>query len=208
MAFIPSPGVVQAEIRGTIGESNVENVLYFQTTAPPVTLAAMDNLGQNLDQFWYNRMQSLLPTGYAFREIYLTDQTSATGPAVTVANGVWNGTRPTTQGMMPNNATITISFRTAGRGRSQRGRNYVCGLSRNDVTANTVNQTLLTAIEDAYSELLVGGAFAVAPWLWVVLSRRTNNADRPQGLATTIQRVVVVDAIIDSQRRRLPGRGN
>jgi hypothetical protein len=208
MAFIPSPGIVQVEIRGTLGESNVENTLYFFSTSPPVTLNAIENLTGDVAAWWSLVMRDLLPTGYTYRETYAVDLSSETGPTWTEAGSTWAGERITTAGMMPNNATIAISFRTAQRGRSHRGRNYVCGLSRNDVTGNMVSATLQAALVDAYSQILPGAPYAPAGWLWVVLSRRSNNAWRPQGLSTTIQRVVIVDGIIDTQRRRLPGRGN
>jgi hypothetical protein len=208
MPFIPAPNVAQVEVRGTIGESNVENVLYFLNTTPPVTLAEIESLANDIDQFWYNRMQALLPSGYSYRETYAMDLSNETGPTYTATNGVWQGTRLTTGGMMPNNATIAVSFRTAQRGRSHRGRNYVTGLSRNDVTGNIVSQALQTLLVEEYNSLRAGEPNSPTGWIWVVLSRRANNAWRAQGLTTTIQRVVIVDGIIDTQRRRLPGRGN
>ena len=44
------------------------------------------------------------------------------------------------------------------------------------------------------------------PWSMVVVSRYENNAPRAEGIATLVDRLSS-DGVIDSQRRRLPGRG-
>jgi len=42
---------------------------------------------------------------------------------------------------------------------------------------------------------------------WVVVSRFHDNAPRTAGVVSFINAATVVDATVDSQRRRLPGRG-
>jgi len=208
MAFIPSPNIAQAELRGLVDSQRVENTLYFAKIAPPITPTDVDELSDVLDLWWRVGMLPCLPTGYGYRETYVMDLTSATSSTSTTApaSPVF-GTRPTALGMMPNSSTLSVSFRTASRGRSHRGRNYVAALSRNDVTGNEVGASLQAALIAAYEQLLPGGGI-LSSWLWVVLSRYANNAPRPQGLSTTITSVMIVDNIIDSQSRRLPGRGN
>jgi len=65
----------------------------------------------------------------------------------------------------------------------------------------------------AYSQLLVGGAALPVGWEWVVVSRYSGtdvNDDpvpRVTGIATLVSNVLFTNNTVDSQRRRLPGRG-
>lgn len=207
MVYIPCPNVTQVEVRGSLDSQPVENVLYFLKKAPPVVPSDVNALAIRVGQWWIAEALPWLPTNYVFREIYATDLSTAVSSASTVPGNNNAGTRPSGAGVMPNSNTICISFRTASRGRSARGRNYWPGLSRSDVTGNTVSVFLQEGVVAVYEALLALVADDTIPWYWVVLSRYSNNAPRPQGLSNIITNVLIVDATIDSQRRRLPGRG-
>jgi hypothetical protein len=77
--------------------------------------------------------------------------------------------------------------------------------------ANQIDSATAAAFVDAYSLLLDFGQDIGASW--VVVSRFSGvdaNGDpipRAAGVTTPITSVLVVDNIVDSQRRRLPGRG-
>lgn len=208
MAFIPCPNVIQVEVRGLVDAQRVENVLYFLTDSPPVSPSDVELVAGVIDFWWRDSMIPCLPSAYVYRETYAMDLSSETGPTWTEAQaGPVPGTRPAPGGVLPNSATLAVSFRTAQRGRSHRGRNYVALLARNDVVGNEVVTNLQSALVSAYEELLPGGGM-FSNFLWVVLSRYGNGAPRPQGLTTTITSVIIVDNIVDSQKRRLPARGN
>lgn len=106
----------------------------------------------------------------------------------------------------PNNVTLAISFRSGMTGRSFRGRNFIPGLPGSSISNNRVSATLANALAGAY-EILMGEDSVATGFTWGVISRRTGGAQRPSGIVTPITQVVVVDTIVDSQRRRLPGRG-
>lgn len=106
----------------------------------------------------------------------------------------------------PNNVTLAVSFRSGVTGRSFRGRNYVPGLPGSAISNNRVSATLANNIAGAY-EILMGTDAVATGFTWGVISRRTNNAPRVAGIVTPITQVVIVDTVVDSQRRRLPGRG-
>lgn len=207
MVFIPAPNVAQVEVRGTLDSQPVENTLYFLKKAPPITQASLQQLAQAVLDWWDASALPWLPVNYVFREVYATDQSSATGPASTVTSVGQSGSRNPASGVLPNSNTLCISFRTAGRGRSSRGRNYWAGLTRGDVTGNQASAILQGGLRDVYLDLRDLTINDIIPWYWVVLSRYHNKAPRPQGLTNTITEVLIVDGTIDSQRRRLPGRG-
>lgn len=149
-------------------------------------------------------MKPIQSNSVVFREVYVTDLTTAVSPTVadTSSAGIVGGT--STSSGMPGNVTICTSFRTAGRGRSARGRNYFIGLVESVVTGNAATTTLTTALVEAYEALLLSPE---PGFTWVVLSRFAEGAPRVTALAQTVTSVVLVDSNVDSQRRRLEGRG-
>ena len=92
-------------------------------------------------------------------------------------------------------------------GRSFRGRNYVVGVPQDQVVdINHVQSSYAAAWIDTYSELLEG-TFEEGQQ-WVIVSRFEDGSPRETGIASEVLTVTVVDDVIDSQRRRLPGRGS
>lgn len=202
MAFIPAARVAQCEVRFQVDGQNVENTLYFQNagTVDATNLLALATYLDGWYDIWVKPLQN---QSVVFREVYCVDLTTQTGPTATSAiNAGDTGGNVAPSG--PNNVTIAISFRTAGRGRSTRGRNFWIGLSETDYTLNTVDGGTLAAIIEAYDELRTNPP---TDWTWGVLSRYFNNAPRASGLFQPITAVIATDDTVDSQRKRLPGRG-
>ena len=105
---------------------------------------------------------------------------------------------------MPNATTIAVKKNTGRAGRSYRGRVYHVGLTEIQVQDNRITPTATAAINTAYSTLIT--RYTAINCEWVVASTQNNNVPRVVGVATPIVGVSV-DPVIDSQRRRLPGRG-
>jgi hypothetical protein len=137
--------------------------------------------------------------------------TTATGPQVSLAADVTDvGT--STPNIYALGSTFVVSFRTDLRGRSFRGRNYVIGLTEDMVDGNSLEAGVSEPWRLAYAHL--GTLVADIDWTWVVVSRFSGVSGSPPeptprvaGVTTPITSVVVVDQFIDSQRRRLSGRG-
>lgn len=205
MAFIPAVNCAQVEIRATYFGQQVENTLYFENEAS-FTTADMIALGEAVSDWWVDEVLTAgLSNQVALREVYVTNLTTVSSPTTTVllnTGAVGSNSSPG----LPGNVSIVISFRTEQRGRSSRGRNYLFGLTESLVAGNQVDVGSLETFRTGYVSLI--GAILPAGWTWVVLSRYTNNAPRVTGLMIPITAVVVVDNNVDSQRRRLTGRGN
>lgn len=203
MTFIATPGVVKAEMRYRLDLQQVENVLWFksQTTVDLTTMAA---LGAALDTWWHTYCRPRQTTETELREIYLTDQASSVAPVLSVSPTV-----PTSgavsEDTLPNNCALTVSFKTAGRGRSARGRNYFLGIPETVVDSSQVQNVYASFILGAYQGLLAD--IPASGWDWVVVSHQFNKVPRSTGLAQPVTSVALTDLVIDSQRRRLPGRG-
>lgn len=108
---------------------------------------------------------------------------------------------------LPNNVAYSVSKFTGLRGRSFRGRLFLPGIPENvRETPSTVTAAYRSNIATAFDGLLAHMISEGFPP--VVVSRFTDNAPRTTGLATPVIQLAPVDSVLDSQRRRLPGRGS
>lgn len=204
MAFVPAPQTIQAEMRFLWSTQRVENVLYFQGSGG-VTTTLMQTLGNNLIGWWNTNRKPTASTQLQLVEVYLTDLTTETSPTVSVVTGLPSAGANAAESM-PFNVSLCMSFRTNGRGRASRGRNYLLGLTEGDTVGNTVASTFTSPALTAYNALIGAGTFT--PGLqWCVVSRQFHGVDRATALVQPITSVLFVDTVVDSQRRRLPGRG-
>jgi len=210
MPFVPVANTALAEIRMIADLQEVENTLYFEK-ATALTEGDLNDLGDALITWWEDNMAPNIWAGVTVSEVVCTDLSSASSLQVSRVPAA-----PLTGALsvpgLPTSVSLTISFRTALRGRSFRGRNYIVGLTEGQTTgANTVDSSLSDAFVTAYEQLLtLAGDLGLQ---WVVVSRFSGvDADekpipRAAGVTTPITTVLVVDNVVDSQRRRLPGRG-
>lgn len=204
MAFIPVPNTCEAQVRMSLDSQFIENTLYFYK-ATGLDTTAMTALGNQLLLWWTTEYSVPLSVSLTLREIYLSDLSSQNGPTVTIPAPAPAPTGGVGADALPNNVAACISFRTAHRGRSYRGRNYVPALPDTQVVLNEMNPGLQADLVDAYNGLFARATTAGVTW--VVVSRYENKAPRAAGNPEPITSVVLVDPIVDSQRRRLPGRG-
>jgi hypothetical protein len=204
MPFIPVDNVIEAELRMRLDGQRIENTLYFYKVTGwsaadvPVVFNAL--------LVWWNTYYSVpVSSQLSLNEIKITDLSSETGFAFEIPTPTPKPTGDSADPSAPNNVALCVSFRTASRGRSARGRNYVPGIPKTAITANTVDTVTTTAIAAAYNQLLTVADTLGADWC--VVSRRHNNDWRPAGVVSLINAATLVDSTVDSQRRRLPGRG-
>jgi hypothetical protein len=203
MPFIPVPGTALIEVVVSLDGQTCENTLYFNK-AGAWTAEDLTALGNAVITWWADNMAPLISSAVTFVLVRATDLTTDTSasvvvpPAVALAGG--NSGAPG-----PNNSAFVLKFNTAGRGRSSRGRNYVLGFSELDVTISHISSVLADQFKAAYTDL-----FSVATEqgvVWSVVSRFLDNAPRAEGISIPILSVNYTDLVVDSQRRRLPGRG-
>lgn len=195
--------VARAELRGTYFGEEVMNVLWFQSLAIPVTQGMLGNLGSALAQWWRDNLRLVQSNNYVLREVYVASWANATAPTAT------ESLFPAEPGLnlqegVPGSVALCVTFRTAGRGRSSRGRNYVAGLTENVLQGNNWTQTITDSVVSAYFALQP--AVSVEGWEHVVYSQFTSNTLRPVGQAAAVTSVTA-DTRVDSMRRRLAGRG-
>ena len=212
--FIPAPNTALIEAIYTYGGWVIENTFHVQKATPFTSLDlqgacnafdAWDSTGtfkwqacrraENVLTQWKARALDT-PSSPVF---IFTLPTSRPGSA---GSG----------GAMPGGSTFCITMQTGHAGRSQRGRIYLPGLATFDLQS-APNQNLVTAARaNAYVasiNSLIAQLAALSPALTlVVVSYMSGGAWRSTAQTTPITNAAYSDLAVDSQRRRLAGRGH
>lgn len=202
MAFQPAPDIMEIEMRFTQDGQKIENVYHVERDDSDSPAARL-TVATFFYDWWAAEMQPLVAAEVQLREIYVTDLgTEGGGTSTFVPTTTTTGANVNTS--MPNHVTLSVSARTNRSGRSYRGRSYFIGLTQNVVTASRVSSGAVAAIQAAYNTLQ---NTYIEQGVLVVLSRRNNGAERLAAVGEPIVQWVIVDDVIDGQRRRLPNRG-
>lgn len=203
MPYVPVLNTAQLELLYIWNNQRCENVLHY-VKASPWDNTTLTQLCAAAVSKWAAHFASFMPNTLSLVEIIATDMASNTGPVVNFGTGlpIVGGT---TNPSLPNNCSVVVTKRTALRGRSYRGRIYHPGLTEGMVIDNQVVTASLTLTMNAWNQfkvLAIGGDEA----LLCVVSRIQNDVPLATGIATLVTQLTS-DGLVDSQRRRLPGRG-
>jgi len=165
---------------------------------------SLNNLGTAVREWWDTQLKQVVANTVSLVEIEVVDLTAGSGLGITVQTGLpiaGAGTQPA----LPNNVTLAVKKGTGLVGRSFRGRTYHIGLKETDVTGNTVGSAELNYLRNAYDALREPEGMVI-PVDMCVLSEVSGGVQRAAGICTPVTGIGI-DPVIDSQRRRLPGRG-
>lgn len=202
MAFIPIPNVSMHTVNYTWLGQQVQNVFHVLHGDVP-TVGGIGAVNDVIVNWWTTELEPHVSSQVEARSVIGTSQHVANGPQVTTAfpsGSVGQELSPS----MPSGTTVAVSWRTGFSGRSFRGRTYHVGLVESQVTDNAITAATHTLLIADYAQLVTDLATTDTPL--VIASRYTNNAPRVTGVATVVLSVLI-DTFIDSQRRRLAGRG-
>ena len=205
MPFQIVPDGAQVVVKGKVGGQDCFNTLGFRLkvagSIQQFQCAALAALVRNL---WIINMLPILPEAYEFREVTVQALDTFEGPQAedAVNSGATGGV---SSPPMPNGSTLAIAFRTGFAGRHNRGRNYWPVFAKIEVSGNEVLQGKADAIIAVYNEFLDANLGDIT-WAWSIISRKVIDVTG-NGRVVDVASVKVNDRVIDSQRRRLPGRG-
>lgn len=198
-----NPTVAEIKMVGTMDGQTVTNRLYFDSPAE-WTEEHLLELAAVVASWFGVDLAPLVSLNYVLNQLVATSMAAINSPQVIVTDGLpLPGTD--THGAAPNNCALSVSLKTGSRGKSGRGRFYLGGIPANQITASRVAGTYRTAVAAKFNELRL--AVLAANARMVVYSTVTGGAPRPTGIAFPVQACEIVDDVLDSQRRRLPGRG-
>lgn len=210
MPFVPVANTALVEVRMSLALQKVENTLWVENVSA-WDGGSLEELCTEVVTWWSASYAPITTDQVTLREVVATDMTSLTAATASISGDDAVGSQ--IGGTLPGNCSLAVSFRTALRGRSFRGRNYVVGIPLEEMSSiDTVQGSYKGLVKDAYDAFQT--AITTADWTWVVASRFSGvdpdtglPIPRVSGVTTPITSVVVVDGVIDSQRRRLTGRG-
>jgi hypothetical protein len=204
MPFIPFENVAEVLISQSMSGQVVDDVISFLFDSP-LTESILNNLAVAVIAKWIDSWSAVLSQDLDLNTVKATDLTTSSSPAVIVAAPAGTDGADSDEAL-PLNAAIVITEYTPLRGRSYRGRYYVCGMP-NNITAD--RGSILTAYQTdllgAFTDFITGIETSSGA-AHVVLSRQNDGVVRTTGVATEISSYAC-NVDIDSQRRRLKGRG-
>lgn len=194
----------------SLAEQKIENTLWVENVGA-WDGGALEELCSEVISWWTTNYALITSDLVTLREVTATDMTSLTSATASVSGD--SATGSAIGGSLPGNCSLAVSFRTASRGRSFRGRNFVVGIPLEEMSStDQVQSAYASTVKDTYDAFQT--AITTADWTWVVASRFSGvdpdthkPIPRVAGVTTPITSVIVVDNVIDSQRRRLTGRG-
>lgn len=210
MPFIPLPNAARVEMVYDYNGEIVENVFHVLGTVP-FDATTLGDVGDVFFNWYENNLQGTQVVGATLEVIKVRALDSDTAPGIENTGGLpLSGSL--TGDSLPNNSTVVIKWVTGLSGRSFRGRTYHIGLGAGDtVDPNTLSSSaqtaLLTAYEALISEIETAGYQLVVASLYHGVDTDGKPIPRTEGIATPIIGARL-DLTLDSQRRRLPGRGN
>jgi hypothetical protein len=203
MAFQAVPNTIQCDVVFLLFGQRIENVYHVEVPGgvdAPTIVDTASEVGN-----WV--MDTLMPSlshNLTFLLVEATNLSIEGGGTATFAP-----TTPVPGGSgdssMPGGTAFCVSLRTAESGRSHRGRKYISGLAVSQISGNQVLTAYGNALVAAIAELI--SVLSAVGKLLVVVSRVLDGVERVVGITTAVTAAVAVDYNIDSQRRRLTGRG-
>lgn len=203
MPAVYNPTVARATIFGTLDGQRITNTIHVDSPAE-WTFSRLTDLGGLLASWLNVDYMPLLSSAYALDGVQLDSLASINAPgAFEVFNPLIVGGN--TAPALPNNVALCVAGKTGFRGRSARGRWFVAGLTEQQVTGSRVSSATRAALVEQFAELR--NQLIAQNMRPVVYSTTTLGNPRPIGVVFPIQEWAIIDDVVDSQRRRLPGRG-
>lgn len=205
MPFIAAPNIVQAEMRYQLSGEKIENRINVNVLHTP-TVADMTSIANALSNALLTLWKPLLPATFVATEVFCRSMEVQNGPQASFPITPAQGTGTNIGSQLPNNCSLCVSLRSNLAGRSARGRLYWPALMETVVVNNIVDTAHVAAIASAVRGIDVN--LTAVGFLWTIVSHFSNNVLRPGGpVYFEVSDVLVVDSVVDSMRRRLPGRG-
>lgn len=217
MPFIPAVNTAQAKINQRLHGQTVQNVWYFknETGWSSAELTALANL---LITWWNDHLADNLHADMTLVSVLARDMTEADAAGVEIQAPPASGGNLLSSGGMPGNVALAVKFKSGLTGKNRNGRTYLAGFSEENVNGNTITDVrrdgILVAMGQMRDAVLAAGYEPVVASFY----DGTELVDLPNGetvkkptprataLLTSIEQYTA-DTNLDSQRRRLAGRG-
>jgi hypothetical protein len=216
MAFIPAENVAKVTVNMEVHDQKVTNNLYVRNAAGWST-AELEALADLIILQWNDNFGPIQSVNCLYTSVIAVDLTEEEGAGVEISFPAASG-GDVANPAMPGNVALAVRFKTGLRGRARTGKNFFTGLCESQQEGNEITLAVRDSIVAAYG--LMRDDLQGAGYEHVVVSfydgftlveypdgtTRKVPTPRGEGLVTPVVSYVA-DTFIDSQRRRLAGRG-
>lgn len=202
MPFIPVLNSVKVVLEHTKRGQLVVNVYHVSKSSPIIT-ADLAGIAAIFFDWFDTSIKELTVDTMTLDRIVVTDLSVENGEQyIEVISPPLAGTA--TGSDLPNNAAMVVKHLSLQTGRSYRGRTYVAGLGEDYVGGDLPLTTTVADYGVAYQDLwdLLDGA----GYFHSIVSYVEDGEPRVNGLVSPVI-AYDNDGVMDSQRRRLTGRG-
>lgn len=217
MAFIPAANTAQVRILQELHGEKLTNTFYVRANAPWGS-DDLISLGNTVMDWWASDLADGLSNQISLAGVQVRSMQEEEAPGVELA-AVANTVGGLVEASLPGNAALVVKFLTGLTGRNRRGRVFMAGLGEASVTGNQISQAVRDTIVAAWGTLRdtlngLGYAHVVASFYngtELVEQPNGETVYRPIARSTALLTEVLsyrADLYIDSQRRRLAGRGD
>jgi len=216
MPFIEAENVAKVTVNMTLYGEVVTNNFYVRNATGWSTAELVD-LANLVIAAWNDHMGPLQSNDLQYTSVTAVDLTTEEGAGVEIAFPALSG-GDIVGDSAPGNVALAVRFKTGLRGRARTGKNYVTGIHEGNIVENEVTALWRDAVVAGYGDLrddLVGAGYehvVVSFYNGFTLVEfpdgtiRKVPTPRNEGLVTSVESYVA-DLALDSQRRRLSGRG-
>lgn len=204
--FIPFPQGASCELIGYCNSNFVENIFHVEHLVHDFTAYDLLVL-RNIAIAWVTNYYSYAYSNSCFIvRIRSKSLHSQTGPVDDYELPVPIGGQ-VSEAPLPNNVTFCSKLLTGLIGRSQRGRWYSIGMCSVQTDGNDASAAYASGMRASLEALRTAIPADANPMRMVVASYRTNKAWRSVVSSHPVTEISITDTHLDSQRRRLTGRG-
>lgn len=217
MPFIPAENTAQVRVNQTLHDEKITNTFYVSKNSEWGT-ADLQALADIFISWWNDDFSDNLSVDIGLSSVSARSMQAEDAPGVEI------GAPPLSVGLglgpaQPGNVALVVKHTTGLTGRNRRGRTYVGGLQDTSTTGNVIEDAVRDAIVLSFGELRT--RLIAAGYVHVVASfyNGFTLVDFPDGtvrkvptprataLLTPVE-AYLADNQLDSQRKRLAGRGN
>jgi len=203
MPFQSVPNAAQVSVVGSLDGNDCVNTYYF-THDGSWGMTELQALADAIDSVVGSNMLPIVSPNYDYLRTEARDL--RTPIAIMTTSDASAGPGSKTGAAVPNNAAISVKRSSGHTGRGARGRVYFPVTTDGNLSApnliSTAFHDALLGLLDSFTTIAEG-----VDWAAVIVSRTGPGTSPTVAVVYTLVEWVIVNFVVDSMRRRLPGRG-
>jgi hypothetical protein len=206
-AKVYNPNIVKLVAAGDCEGQVILNVTHWErSVGDPWSVASMGALASEYVSWWGLNAQGLTRADYVMRSVTVTQMALDGLQTISTVDLPLSGSL--VGDALPLNVAACVTLSGDRSGKAGRGRYYLGCLGESQTVGSRFTPAFVLACNQAFESFpILDDLTGPGTFNLVVYSTEFNKLPRTVGLATRVTSAFLRDNIVDSQRRRLPGRG-